>query len=187
MTPFKLMVIAYAGIASSLANAQVPTTTVFGLTIGQPLGLKPCKSDTDFPKKTLCVKDRRATTPSYTGQTELLFDFNALPIWVGTTRTQLIDGKLEMVLITTSADAQALIYRDLVRKFGDPVSRNFDGTEGGLGPRRLEAGWVNGPVRIDFVGATAGGEYGYVQIGTPRGIDAWRDAAAKRTPVRRTL
>jgi hypothetical protein len=176
---------------SGMVIAQTPATTmqteshstVYGQQLGKPLSIPECPAEKISKKivmytgdsKVLCFERETETTTVPLNGEKLING----SVWLlapqgqllgAINRARIVDGKLDQVSFSMAgAEEQDYIFGILVKKYGDPTTKNINHMENGYGARfdDIEATWSLPDVKVILRGAITMDE-GSVTIETPR-------------------
>lgn len=165
-------------LAAMTAAAHAEPVTVYGLTLGQPLGLQKCAPGA----RTVVCYSRMSRNPVELVDENLIVDFPAgqAPEMAsgGNVAAWVVDGKVQRVTWwTTGVTLQQEHLAKLEAKFGPAglVERKRAVTRFGVEFPVIEATWgLPDGVVVTFTGAFDRADRGRVEVSTPEGLAAFR-------------
>lgn len=177
-------------LASGSSDAQV-----YGLVIGEPLGLPECSrlampAVKNFEPPYAPISS--TCTMSRGDRGVIAFPASAPPRHLAGTQIgyRLVDGRLDLLFATTAgAPVQDAVLAELQAKFGVPSGRSDERVTTGAGAvlGAVRAQWKLPASTIEFMGITGRADAGELVVGTPGGIERYRDeqrrAGGRQTPM----
>jgi hypothetical protein len=194
------MVVLAATLCCATAAAQEPSRgsalpTVFGIAMGQPLGLQACAEfgvhREALPEHEGCFVMPEAAAAGYSGDAEVMYRDQLVPHWLmgSVLRVELRGGVAgRLIAHATNATPEDLLA-DVQRKFGEPSSRNVRAVRSAAGVKltRINAVWQRAgyTVKLHAIGGAAGS--GTLEVVTQAHARAQqrelRESRASRQPM----